>query len=191
MRVVAATGNAMAMHSFREFVAAYFNLTSRLICGGAEGSRTLDLYNANVALSQLSYCPKTTLNIRITGSKTKSCNRRGDRTKTPEPVRYPDASGGASNPGIVFEGASTEFGNPAPRFAELRGRLVNAPKYRTTLRRDASSSFHRRSASSRRHHLSITFCFNHAATTSSASGENVSSMTPYSEGLPVVAFWKR
>lgn len=28
-----------------------------IICCGAEGSRTLDLYNANVALSQLSYSP--------------------------------------------------------------------------------------------------------------------------------------
>ncbi len=32
------------------------NLVPR-VCG-AEGSRTLDLYNANVALSQLSYCPE-------------------------------------------------------------------------------------------------------------------------------------
>lgn len=41
---------------------------------GAEGSRTLDLYNANVALSQLSYSPRSIVSIYEIGSlKTIQC----------------------------------------------------------------------------------------------------------------------
>lgn len=50
-----------------------------LKCRGAEGSRTLDLYNANVALSQLSYCPN---GINKCTTSTAELQMRHDRRKT-------------------------------------------------------------------------------------------------------------
>lgn len=53
--------------------------TGRILkCRGAEGSRTLDLYNANVALSQLSYCPNginKCTSIRLYFQMIRRCSR--------------------------------------------------------------------------------------------------------------------
>ena len=43
-----------------------FFFHSSAFLSGAEGSRTLGLYNANVALSQLSYCPILFFEIKKT-----------------------------------------------------------------------------------------------------------------------------